>query len=340
MVDLRSDTVTRPTKGMLEAMVHATVGDDVFGDDPTVIQLQEKVADILGKEDALFVPSGTMANQIAIKILTNPGDEVYCDAGCHLMNYESGAPSFLSGVQLRAISTERGIFNPSQLDELIRPNNIHFPPSKLVTIENTHNRAGGTVWSVKEVEDISNFCKNFNLLLHLDGARIWNAAVAANVKVKEWTQYADTVTVCFSKGLGAPIGSAIVSTKEKIQDARRIRKRLGGGMRQVGYLAACAIYALDHHRERLIEDHIRAKRLAEALETLGYTIRSKDVQTNIVIFEVPEKKNNNELVEFGKKEGVLFTAFGKNKIRLVTHLDVNDDGIEKAIHMFKKYLVH
>lgn len=339
MVDLRSDTVTRPTKGMLEAMVKAEVGDDVFGDDPTVIRLQEKVAEILGKEDALFVPSGTMANQIAIKILTNPGDEVYCDAGSHIFNYEAGAPSFLSGVQLLPLSTQKGIFTSQHLDAVIRPSNIHFAPPKLVTIENTHNRAGGTVWKVEEVADVAQFCQKKHLYLHLDGARIWNASMALSRDVKEWTQYADTVTVCFSKGLGAPIGSALVSTKERIQEARRIRKRLGGGMRQVGYLAACAIYALDHHRDRLYEDHQRAKKLAIALETLGYGINSGEVMTNIVIFEVPDGKSHLELVEYGRKHQILFTAFGKNKIRLVTHLDVNDEDIEKTIKMFQAFLL-
>lgn len=338
MVDLRSDTVTRPTQGMLKAMTNAKVGDDVFGDDPTVIQLQEIVANILGKEDALFVPSGTMANQISLHIQTKPGDEVYCDAGCHILNYESGAPALLSGLQLLPIHTLRGIFTPTQLEEVVRPSNPHFAPPRMVEIENTHNRSGGSVWSVDEVRVVREFCSTKNLKLHLDGARLWNASAARETDVKEWTTFADSVSVCFSKGLGAPMGSAIAGTKEMIVEARRTRKRFGGGMRQIGYMAACAIYALDNHRERLTDDHTRAKKLAITLEELGYGIQSSNVETNILIFEVHENRSNVELVEFAKTEGVLLTAFSKKKLRAVTHLDVNDDGISKAIEVFYRFL--
>jgi threonine aldolase len=338
LIDLRSDTVTRPTKGMLAAMASAEVGDDVFGDDPTVIRLQERVAEIVGKEAALYTPSGTMANQIALHVSTTPGDEVFCDEGCHILNYESGAAPLLSGIQLLPIAGKNGVFTAAQVEEKIRPRSYHFAPSRMIEIENTHNRAGGTIWPVEEVSSIRVLCDKHNLHLHLDGARIWNAAAERQCDVKEWTKYADTVSVCFSKGLGAPVGSAILGSKSTIESARRARKRFGGGMRQAGFLAAAALYAVNNHRERLVEDHAKAKKLAVELEDAGYEIDAKQVETNIVIFAVPEGKTGDQLVQFAAAEGVLLTSFGIRKLRAVTHLDVDRYGIELAINVFRKFL--
>ncbi|MDK9699435.1 MAG: low-specificity L-threonine aldolase [bacterium] len=337
IVDLRSDTVTRPTPKMLEAMIHAEVGDDVFGDDPTVLKLQERVAAILGKEDALFVPTGTMANQIAINVSTQPGDEVYCDEGCHILNYESGAPALLSGVQLMPVAGERGVFRVDQVAEKVRPENNHFAPPRLIEVENTHNRSGGTVWPVERVKELRDFCNSNKLKLHLDGARLWNAAVAKQCDVQAWSQYADTVSVCFSKGLGCPVGSAIAGDSATIQKAKRARKRFGGGMRQSGYLAACALYALDNHRERMVDDHRRAKQLAIVLNDCGYEIDPALVETNILIFSVREGRTGTELVEFAKSQNVLLTAFGVRKLRAVTHLDIDDKKIDAAIQTFRDF---
>ncbi len=338
-VDLRSDTVTRPSKAMLAAMMAAEVGDDVFGDDPSVIKLQETVADLTGKEAALFVPSGTMSNQIALHVATTPGDEIYCDEGAHILNFEAGAGPLLSGIQLYPIRGDRGIFTPDQIEERLRPpNNEHFAPSRLVEVENTHNRAGGVVWKVEQMSVLQQFCNERGLHLHLDGARIWNAAAATGLNIRAWTDLADSVSVCFSKGLGCPVGSALCGSKEFISKARRARKRFGGGMRQSGYLAAAALYALTNNRERLTEDHRRAQLLAQALQALGYRIDAKLVETNIIIFELPDQSDATQLVNFGKENGVWFTSFMKTRMRVVTHLDLDDEKITKAIDVFEKFL--
>jgi len=339
-IDLRSDTVTKPTPPMRKAMAEAEVGDDVFGEDPTVNALQEKVAHLLGKEAALFVPSGTMANQLAIKSHTQPGDEVIIEASSHPYNFEGGAGAALSGIQFNCLKGVRGILEASQIEEAIRPADHHFAVTRLVCLENTHNRGGGSIYPLEKMAEIYRLAQSKGLLLHLDGARLWNASVATGIKPHEYAQWADSVSVCLSKGLGAPIGSLVASSKTFIDRVHRFRKMFGGGMRQVGILAAAGIYALDHHLERLKEDHQNAKRLAVGLkEFKGVSIDPKHVETNIVIFDVANTgMTGAQVAEAMKKEGVLVHAFGKTQIRLVTHLDVTAEDIEKALKAFGKVL--
>jgi threonine aldolase len=339
-IDLRSDTVTRPTSAMRKAMSEAEVGDDVFGEDPTVNSLQEKVANLLGKEAALFVPSGTMANQLSIKSHTQPGDEVIIEASSHPYNFEGGAGAALSGIQFQCLKGVRGILDASQIEEAIRPADHHFPVTKLICLENTHNRGGGSIYPLEKMAEIYRLTKSKGLLLHLDGARLWNASVATGIKPREYAQWADSVSVCLSKGLGAPIGSLVAGSKPFIDRVHRYRKMFGGGMRQVGIIAAAGIYALNHHLERLKEDHHNAKRLAVGLkEFKGVSIDPKHVETNIVIFDLTNTgMTDAQVAEAMKKEGVLIHAFGKTQIRLVTHLDVSGEDIEIALKAFKKVL--
>jgi threonine aldolase len=340
MIDLRSDTVTRPTPAMRKAMAEAEVGDDVFGEDPTVNALQGKVANLLGKEAALFVPSGTMANQLSIKSHTQPGDEVIIEASSHPYNFEGGAGAALSGIQFQCLKGVRGILDASQIEEAIRPADHHFPVTKLICLENTHNRGGGSIYPLEKMAEIYRLAKSKGLMLHLDGARLWNASVATGIKPREYAQWADSVSVCLSKGLGAPIGSLVAGSKSFIDRVHRFRKMFGGGMRQAGIIAAAGIYALDHHLERLKEDHRNAKRLAVGLkEFKGVSIDPMHVETNIVIFDVANTgMMGSQVAEAMKKEGVLIHAFSKTQIRLVTHLDVNAEDIEKALKAFKKIL--
>ena len=339
-IDLRSDTVTKPTPAMRKAMAEAEVGDDVFGEDPTVNALQEKVAKILGKEAALFVPSGTMANQLSIKSHTQPGDEVIIEVSSHPYNFEGGAGAALSGIQFNCLKGVRGVLDASQIEEAIRPADHHFPVTRLVCLENTHNRGGGSIYSVEKMAEIYRLTKSKGLLLHLDGARLWNASTATGMKPHEYAQWADSVSVCLSKGLGAPIGSLVSGSESFIHRAHRFRKMFGGGMRQVGIIAAAGIFALDHHLERLKEDHQNAKRLAVGLkEFKGVSIEPKYVETNIVIFDVANTgMTGSQVAEAMKKEGVLIHAFGRTQIRLVTHLDVSNEDIEKALKAFEKAL--
>ena len=339
-IDLRSDTVTKPTPAMRKAMTEAEVGDDVFGEDPTVNALQEKVARILGKEASIFVPSGTMANQLAIKSHTQPGDEVIIEATSHPYNFEGGASAVLSAVQFYCLKGSRGILEASQIEEAIRPDDHHFPVTRLICLENTHNRGGGSIYPIERIAEISRFAKSKGLQLHLDGARLWNASVASGIKPQEYARWADSVSVCLSKGLGAPIGSLVAGTKTFIDRVHRFRKMFGGGMRQVGIIAAAGIYALDYHLERLKEDHQNAKRLAVGLkESKGVSIDPKYVETNIVIFDVANAgMTGSQVAEAMKKEGVLIHPIGKTQIRLVTHLDVNAEDIEKALKAFEKLL--
>jgi len=338
LVDLRSDTVTKPTPAMRKAIAEAEVGDDVFGEDPTVNTLQKKVAEILGKEASLFVPSGTMANQLAIKSHTQPGDEVIIEATSHPYNFESGASAALSGIQFYCLKGVRGILDASQIEEAIRPNDHHFPVTRLICLENTHNRGGGAIYPLEKIAEISQLAKSKNLLLHLDGARLWNASVATGIKPQEYARWVDSVSVCLSKGLGAPIGSLVAGTKPFIDRVHRFRKMFGGGMRQVGIIAAAGLYALGHHIERLKEDHQNAKRLALGLKALkGIAINPDHVETNMVIFDVAESgMTAAQVSEAMKRERILIHAFGKTQIRLVTHLDVSGEDIEVALEAFKK----
>jgi len=339
-IDLRSDTVTKPTPAMRKAMTEAEVGDDVFGEDPTVNILQEKVAHLLGKEASLFVPSGTMANQLSIKSHTQPGDEVIIESSSHPYNFEGGAGAALSGVQFQCLKGVRGILEASQIEEAIRPADHHFPVTRLVCLENTHNRGGGSVLPLKKIAEIYRLAKSKGLLVHLDGARLWNASVATGIGPHEYAQWADSVSVCLSKGLGAPVGSLVAGTKPFIDRVHRFRKMYGGGMRQVGIIAAAGIYALDHHIERLKEDHQNARRLAVGLkEFKGVSIDPRHVETNIVIFDVASTRITAfQVAEAMKKEGVLIHALAKTQIRLVTHLDVTAEDIEKALKALRKVL--
>ena len=339
-IDLRSDTVTKPTPAMRKAMAEAEVGDDVFGEDPTVNLLQEKVANLLGKEAALFVPSGTMGNQLSIKSHTEPGDEVIIESSSHPYNFEGGAGAALSGIQFQCLKGVRGVLDASQIEEGIRPADHHFPVTKLVCLENTHNRGGGSIFPLEKMAEIYRLAKSKGLLVHLDGARLWNASAATGIKPHEYAQRADSVSVCLSKGLGAPIGSLVAGPKLFVDRVHRFRKMFGGGMRQVGIIAAAGIYALDHHFERLKEDHQNAKRLGVGLkEFKGVSIDPRHVETNIVIFDVANTRMTAlQVAEMMKKESILIHAIGKTQIRLVTHLDVTAEDIEKALKAFKKIL--
>jgi len=339
-IDLRSDTVTRPTPAMRKAMSEAEVGDDVFGEDPTVNCLQERVAQMLGKEASLFVPSGTMANQLAIKSHTQPGDEVIIETTSHPYNFEGGGGAALSGIQFHCLKGIRGILDASQILEAIRPEDHHFPVTRLICLENTHNRGGGAVYPIEKMKEIYQVAKSKGLLVHLDGARLWNASVATGISPQEYSQWADSVSVCLSKGLGAPIGSLVAGSKSFIDRVHRFRKMFGGGMRQVGIIAAAGLYALDHHLERLKQDHQNAKRLAVGLKEIkGVSLDPKHVETNIVIFDVAETgKTAHQVAEAMKHHGVLIHAFGKTQIRLVTHLDVNSEDIETALKAFEEVI--
>lgn len=333
VIDLRSDTVTRPTLEMRAAIAAAEVGDDVLGDDPTVQRLEARSADLLGKPAAVYVPSGTMANQLAIRAQTEPGDEIIADANTHIFHYETGAPAALSGCLLNLVPGARGIFSADQVRAVIRPHDDHCPRSRLIVVENTHNRGGGVVWPVESVRAIRDVAEHAGLRVHLDGARLMNACIAAGVAPPEYTQFADTVSMCFSKGLGAPVGSILVGDEATIGRARRFRKMFGGTMRQAGLLAAGAMYALDHHVERLAEDHAHARRLAEGLNDLpGLSCDPGGVQTNIVMVEVsPELGTAAKFEQRLYEAGVWTFSEGPTRIRAVTHLDVSGAQIEEAI---------
>jgi len=340
-IDLRSDTVTKPTPAMRKAMAEAEVGDDVYGEDPTVNALQEKIAQLLGKEASLFVPSGTMANQLAIKSHTQPGDEVIIEASSHPFNFEGGAGAALSGVQFHCLEGRRGILDASQIEEAIRPLDHHFPVTRLICLENTHNRGGGAIYPVEKIETISRLARDRGLLIHLDGARLWNASAATGIPLCEYAKWVDSVSVCLSKGLGAPIGSLVAGSKILIDRVHRFRKMFGGGMRQAGIIAAAGIYAIDHHIERLKEDHKNAKRLALGLnEIRGVSIHPENVETNIILFDISQTGMTASLLtEEMKKNGVLIHPIEKTQVRLVTHLDVTEEDIETALNLFKEVLL-
>jgi threonine aldolase len=331
-IDLRSDTVTKPTPGMRAAMAAAEVGDDVIDVDPTVDRLQARCAELLGKEAAIFVPSGTMSNQIAVRLHCQPGDELICDVESHIYNYEQGAFAQLSGVATRTVEGRYGVLNVAQLRDLIRPDNEHMVRTRLVWLENTHNRGAGRIQPYQNVVDICRWAEQNGLRRHLDGARLFNATVASGVALRDWAQHFDTVSVCFSKGLGAPVGSALAGPKDLIRLARRHRKVLGGGMRQAGIIAAGALYALDNHIDRLAEDHTNARLLAEAIRaTEGLELQPPEIDTNMAIFRVdPALATAAQLVSALHQSGVLVLAFGPTKIRAVTHLDVTEAEVRRS----------
>jgi threonine aldolase len=326
VIDLRSDTVTRPTEGMRRAMLEAPVGDDVFGEDPTVNALEEYVAGLLGKEAALYAPSGTMTNQIGVHVSTNRGEEVLLHEGSHIFVYEAGAPAMLSSVQLRTLPGENGVFDPETVRAAVRPEDVHFPRSRLLCLENTHNTAGGKVYPLEDFAAVAETAKDLGLKVHLDGARLFNAQAATRIPAREWCAHADTVSVCSSKGLGAPVGSLLAGDEETISEARRARKAFGGGMRQAGIIAAASLYAFQNHTERLSEDHARASNLAAGLREAGYDAREPD--TNLVLVAVEDPP---AFLQALAREGVLATPGKPGFVRLCTHLDVGDREIETAI---------
>ena len=325
MIDLRSDTVTRPCSNMLAAMMNAEVGDDVIDVDPTVAELQRQSADILGKQAALFMPSGSMTNQIALRLHCHPGDEFLCEEQCHIYNYEQAAFAQLSGLVARTVPGEHGLIHVDQLRGMIRPANDHMVRTKLVCLENTHNQGGGRVWPFEQMQDICDWAHEEGLKTHLDGARLFNAVAATGIEPAKWAAGFDSVSICFSKGLGAPVGSCLAGSEEFIQRARRARKLFGGAMRQAGYIAAGALYGLLHNCERLIDDHRNAQLLAEAVrECTRLRLVPNQVDTNILIFHVDSQLGSaKSFLATLEEHGVRGMAMGPNKVRLVTHLDVS-----------------
>ncbi|MDN5200951.1 GntG family PLP-dependent aldolase [Fulvivirgaceae bacterium BMA10] len=336
LIDLRSDTVTRPGKEMLQAMMDAQVGDDVFDEDPTVKQLEEKAANLFGMEGGIFCPSGTMTNQIAIRISTLPQDEVICDHRAHIYNYEAGGLAYNSLVSVKLLDGDRGRFTADDVKNNVRPDDIHAPRTSLVSIENTMNKGGGSYYTIDQIGSIAETCRELGLNFHLDGARVFNALVETGESPEEYGQYFDTISICLSKGLGAPIGSLLLGTKEHMKKAKRVRKVLGGGMRQVGYLAAAGIYALDHHIDRLREDHQKARILGETLEALPYVDSVMPVDTNIVIFSLEEGISTSEYLAELDKKNIKAVPFGPNEIRFVTHLDFDDDMLSETVKSLRQ----
>jgi len=337
IVNLISDTVTKPTKKMLEAILKAKVGDDVFKEDPTVNKLEEKIAEMFNKSSALFFPSGTMTNQVAIKINTQPGDELICDHFSHIYNYEAGGVSFNSGVSCKLILGDRGRITANQVDKMInKPDFYHSPKTSLVCLENTTNKGGGAIYDFNEIKKIKDLCIQNNLLFHLDGARLWNALVETEQKPKNYGEVFDTISLCFSKGLGCPVGSILVGDKEKINKALRIRKVLGGGMRQSGYLAAAAIYAIDNHIDDLKKDHIKAKEIEAALNKAEFIKKVEPVSTNIIIFSLIDKVDENNFINKLKEKNILIISLGEEKLRIVTHRDYTNSQHDYFLSIISK----
>jgi len=339
MIDLRSDTITRPGKEMLKAMISAKVGDDVFDEDPTVNALQEKAADMFGMEAALFCPSGTMTNQIAIRIQTQPQDEVICDKRSHVYNYEGGGMAYNSMVSVCLVDGDRGRISPEHIANNIRPDDIHAPRTSLVSIENTVNKGGGCYYSSQQIEAIYKTCKLHDLNLHLDGARIFNALVETGQTSREIGKYFSTISICLSKGLGAPVGSLLMSSHENIRKAKRIRKVFGGAMRQAGYLAAAGIYALDHNIERLKDDHRRARAMGLIMESHPNVDYVLPVDTNIVIFRLKGQLTAHHFVSRLAEKGLLCVPFGQQEVRFVTHLDFDDTMLGQAEKILKSFYI-
>jgi threonine aldolase len=323
MIDLRSDTVTRPTAGMLDAMMRAEVGDDVFGEDPSVNKLEKDMAGLFGMEAALYCASGTMTNQIAIKCHTRPGDEVICEREAHVYIYEGGGIAFNSGSQVKALTGDRGRIRAEQIPEAVNPDDVHKAGTSLVCLENTSNRGGGSCYDIEEIKKIRKTCDEHKLKLHLDGARLFNALVARNEKPEDYGRLFHSISVCFNKGLGCPAGSVLLGTRDFIRQARRVRKVFGGGMRQAGYYAATALYALDHHVERLAEDHEHAKRISDALNSSPAVGPIAPVETNLVIFEPAAGYDPKTFIARMKAAGILLLPVSATRLRMVTHLDIS-----------------
>lgn len=335
-IDLRSDTVTKPSSAMRLAMMEAEVGDDVYGEDPTVNKLQDKVAQMFGKEAALFVPTGVMANQVSIRTHTNHGDEIIADEDSHIFVYENAAPAALSGVSIKTLQNTMGVITAEQIRAAIRSDAYYLPKTKLICLENTHGRSGGTIFPIEEIKKINQLAREQNIKLHLDGVRIWNASVGSGISFREYGQYFDSISVSLSKGLGAPIGSLIIGDKEFIDQALVYRKMFGGGMRQVGIIASAGLYGIENNLGRLADDHRKAKLFADGLKNLqSFKINIESVQTNMVIADIQINKTQKEVLALLKAKGILLTPERNSSIRAVTHLDVSFDEIEQAITVFK-----
>lgn len=341
MIDLRSDTMTRPTLAMRQAMANAEVGDDCFGEDPTVNRLEEAMATTLGKEAGLLVTSGTQGNQLAIRSQTHHGNEVVAEQYCHLFNAEAGALGALSGVQVRLLEGDHGVITPEQIESVIQADNVHYGRTALVAVENTHNKTGGSPWPLEALAAVHDCAEGYGLRVHMDGARLFNACVATGYSARDYTQYVDTVSVCMSKGLGAPVGSVLAGDQETIDKARYFRKMLGGGMRQAGVLAAAGLYAMEHNINRLADDHARAQRLANALANIDVVdINVEDVPSNMLFFRLRNGLDPYEVVNQLDQRGVKMLAMKPGVIRAVTHLDVNDEQIDQTIATCQDVLTH
>jgi len=335
IIDLRSDTVTKPSKGMLDAMMSAQVGDDVFREDATMNALEERLAKMFGKEKALFFPSGSMANQVAIKLHTNPGEQVICDKYAHIYNYEVGGVAFHSGASCKLLDGNRGMFTAEQVKEAISPSEYYYSQTSLVEVENTTNKGGGACWDFAEIEKIKAVCKANNLGFHLDGARLWNAMVAKNESTLQYGNAFDTISVCLSKGLGCPVGSVLVGDEEIMKKSLSLRKLFGGNMRQVGYLAAAGLYALDHNVERLADDHRKAKEIGAVLSQLSFIKKVEPIETNIIIFELNDDVDESNFLKQLLEKNIHIIGMGSNKLRMVTHLDYTDQMHDKLLSELK-----
>lgn len=334
VIDLRSDTVTKPTKGMLDAMLTAEVGDDVYKEDPSVNALEKRMVDMFGMDEALFFPTGSMANQAALKLHTNPGEQVICDKYAHIYNYEGGGASFNSGVSCKLIDGDRGMFNAEQVEASINPPDFyHSPLTSLIAIENTTNKGGGACWSFDELKKIRHVADKHKLGYHLDGARLWNALIAKEENPKQYGELFETISVCLSKGLGCPMGSVLIGNKNVMQGAIRVRKILGGGMRQIGFAAAAGLYALDNHFDRLTEDHRKAKEIGDVLSKLSSVRIVEPIETNIVIFELNDDIDENQFLNNLKEKNIYIIGMGSGKLRIVTHLDYTDVMHERLIQI-------
>lgn len=336
IIDFRSDTVTKPTPAMLDAMLSAKVGDDVFGEDPSINELETLSVNMFGMEAAIFCPSGTMTNQIAIKCHTQPGDEVICDESSHIYQYEGGGIAFNSGASVKLLQGDHGRITAAQVQKAIQPDDVHRPHSSLVSLENTSNRGGGSCYDFEEIKKIKGVCKENKLAFHLDGARLWNALIAKNETAKQYGEAFDSISICLSKSLGCPVGSLLLGKNDFIKKARRIRKVFGGGMRQAGFIAAAGIYALQNNIERLSQDHFHAQQIASAIEKKTFVKMLLPVTTNIIIFELTDQITAYELVEKLKEKDILGYAISPNRIRLVTHLDISESMTAKTIEVFNQ----
>jgi threonine aldolase len=337
IIDLRSDTVTKPTKGMLEAMLNAEVGDDVYKEDPSVNALEKRLADMFGMDEALYFPTGSMANQSALKLHTNPGEQVICDKYAHIYNYEGGGASFNSGISCKLVDGHRGMFTAEQAEASINPPDFyHSPLTSLIAIENTTNKGGGACWDFEELKKIRKVADKHNLGYHLDGARLWNALIAKNESLKQYGELFDTISICLSKGLGCPMGSVLLGKKHLMEKAIRVRKILGGAMRQVGFAAAAGLYALDHHFERLAEDHNKAKEIGEVLSNLAFIKKVEPIETNIIIFELNDNIDETQFLNSLKEKNIHIIGMGSHKLRMVTHLDYTNDMHKKLLNELKK----